>query len=92
MSFESSPHKSSHSNHGSSSNTNNEWTGSSTSVAAERPSLGRSAATTPSYGAVGVGAAVGAGAGVVASGSGSNPWADDDEDFGKEKEVEMSFE
>jgi hypothetical protein len=96
MSFESSPHKPSHSNHGSSSNTNNEWASSSTSVAAERPSLGRSAATTPSYGSVGagvgVGAAVGAGAGVVASGSGSNPWADDDEEFGKEKEVEMSFE
>jgi hypothetical protein len=35
---------------------------------------------------------MGAGAGVVASGTGSNPWADDDEEFGKEKEVEMSFE
>jgi hypothetical protein len=94
MSFESSPHKHSQSNHGSSNN--NEWASSSTSVAAERPPLGRSAATTPSYSAVGagvgVGAAVGVGAGVVASGSGSNPWADDDEDFGKEKEVEMSFE
>jgi hypothetical protein len=95
MSFESSPHKPSHSTHNS--NHNNEWASSSTSIAApERPSLGRSAATTPSYGSVGagvgVGAAVGVGAGVVASGSGSNPWADDDEDFGKEKEVEMSFE
>jgi hypothetical protein len=95
MSFESSPHKPSHSNHNS--NHNNEWASSSTSIAApERPSLGRSAATTPSYGSVGAGvgagAAMGAGAGVVASGSGSNPWADDDEEFGKEKEVEMSFE
>jgi hypothetical protein len=95
MSFESSPHKPSPSTHHS--NHNNEWASSSTSIAApERPSLGRSAATTPSYGSVGagvgVGAAVGVGAGVVASGNGSNPWADDDEDFGKEKEVEMSFE
>jgi hypothetical protein len=96
MSFESSSHKPSHSNHNS--NHNNEWASSSTSVAApERPSLGRSAATTPSYGAVGAGVGAGAavgvgGAGIVASGSGSNPWADDDEDFGKEKEVEMSFE
>jgi hypothetical protein len=96
MSFESSPHKPSHGNHNS--NPNNEWASSSTSAAAapERPSLGRSAATTPSYGSigagVGAGAAVGVGAGVVASGGGSNPWADDDEDFGKEKEVEMSFE
>jgi hypothetical protein len=37
----------------------------------------------------GVGAA--AGLGVAAAASGSNPWADDEE-FGLEKEVEMSFE
>lgn len=99
MSFESSPHKPSYSLDDSHShnNVNNEWATSS-STAPERPSLARSAATTPSYGAVGAGAAaVGVGAGVAASGaggsgSGSNPWADDDEDFGKEKEVEMSFE
>ena len=97
MSFESSPHKPSHSDH---IRSNNEWASSSSAsiVAPERPSLARSAATTPSYSGAAVGAgaggaaAVGVGAGAVASGSGSNPWADDDEDFGKEKEVEMSFE
>lgn len=83
MSFEDSPHKTAH---------GNEW--GSSNGSAERPPLERSAATTPSYGAVaagaGVGAAAGLGAGVAASGS--NPWADDEDEFGKEKEVEMSFE
>jgi hypothetical protein len=42
---------------------------------------------------MGLGAAAGAAAGLgVASASGANPWADDDEEFGREKEVEMSFE
>lgn len=60
----------------------------------ERPSLGRSATAAPSYaGAAAVGAgAVAAGTGAGVAASGSNPWADDDDDFGKEKEVEMSFE
>jgi len=99
LSFESSPHKHSHSSHVGGGYGNNEWAGSSTSVGPERPSLARSAATAPSYGgAAAVGGVAGAGAGAAvgvgaaAASGGSNPWADDDDDFGKEKEVEMSFE
>lgn len=93
MSFEESPRKTFHNG-----NDDNAW-GVANGASSDRPGLARSAATTPSYGtgtaAAGVGAAgVGVVAGVAAaSGSGSNPWADDeDEDFGREKEVEMSFE
>jgi len=83
MSFESSPPKKHSYN-------DKPW-GSSNDVA-ERPHLERSATTSHSYGAIGVGAGAGAAAGLgVASASGANPWADDDE-FGTEKEVEMSFE
>jgi hypothetical protein len=84
MSFESSPPKKHAYN-------DKPW-GSSNDVA-ERPPLERSATTSHSYGAVGLGAGVGAaaGLGVAAAASGSNPWADDEE-FGLEKEVEMSFE
>lgn len=86
MSFESSPQKSF-------GNSDSKPWASSNDVA-QRPALERSAATTPAFGAAGVGAGVGAAAGLgvgVAAASGSNPWADD-EDFGQEKEVEMSFE
>lgn len=85
MSFESSPPKKHAYN-------DKPW-GSSNDVA-ERPNLERSATTSHSYGAMGSGAAAGAAAGLgVASASGANPWADDDdEEFGREKEVEMSFE
>jgi hypothetical protein len=88
MSFENSPHKKL------SYNDDKPWT--SSNDVTERPPLERSAATTPSYSAValgaGAGAAAGLGVGAVASGSGSNPWAEDEEEFGREKEVEMSFE
>ncbi|KAM0712351.1 hypothetical protein Q7P37_011446 [Cladosporium fusiforme] len=92
MSFEDSPRKPLHDSNGV---INNAWSSSNGST--DRPSLGRSAATTPSYGAaaaagVGAGVAAGTGAAVGVAASGSNPWADEDEDFGREKEVEMSFE
>lgn len=79
ISFEHSPDKGSQDNGWGSSN-----------GSADRPSLGRSATTAPAYGAAAAGAGVGAGTGAAASGS--NPWADEEDDFGKEKEVEMSFE
>jgi hypothetical protein len=88
MSFEHSPQKKP------SYNDDKPWT--SSNDVTDRPPLERSAATTPSYSAValgaGAGAAAGLGVGAVASGSGSNPWADEEEEFGREKEVEMSFE
>lgn len=88
MSFENSPKKFAYNEHEGS---NHKPWGSSNDVA-ERPGLERSAATTPSYGSAAVGAGVGAaaGLGVGAVASGANPWADDE--FGREEEVEMSFE
>jgi hypothetical protein len=80
MSFEGSPKK-----HNAS---DRPWT--SSNDVAERPALDRSATTSASYSAVALGA--GAGAAGTAVASGSNPWADEEEEFGKEKEVEMSFE
>lgn len=103
MSFESEPPRRPSHNYSEYPNDgNNAWTsapsnGPPTSSIDARPSLARSAATTPSYGAaaaaagVGAGAAAGVGAAAASSG-GSNPWADEEEEFGAEREVEMSFE
>jgi hypothetical protein len=85
MSFENSPKKHAYND--------KPWT--SSNDVAERPTLERSATTSHSYSAVALGAGAGAAANLgvgVAAASSSNPWADDEDEFGKEKEVEMSFE